>query len=144
MNRIVSKSPSKQRKTAANASLHTQRKRLRARCLDPNYASIRNVTIRVGDEVEIRRGDFGHPNSQKGEKGKRHGEARGKSGLRATVASVDTGSGNIFVEGLTHSKADGKEEGIPVHASNVVVVKVDDSDPIRLKKLQSRNGGDDE
>ena len=57
---------------------------------------------------------------------------------------VDTGSGNIFVEGLTHSKADGKEEGIPVHSSNVVVVKVDDSDPIRLKKLQSRNGGDDE
>ena len=78
------------------------------------------------------------------EKGKRHGEDRGKSGLRATVASVDTGSGNIFVEGLTHSKADGKEEGIPVHASNVVVVKVDDNDPIRLKKLQSRNGGDDQ
>ena len=141
---MVSKSPNKQRKAAANASLHTQRKRLRARCLDPNYLNIRNVTIRVGDEVEIHRGDFGHPNSQKGDKGKRHGEARGKSGLRATVAGVDTGSGNIFVEGLTHSKADGKEEGIPVHSSNVVVVKVDDSDPIRLKKLQSRNGGDDE
>ena len=78
---MVSKSPSKQRKTAANAPLHKQRKRLRARCLDPNYANIRNVTIRVGDEVEIHRGDFGHPNSQKGEKGKRHGEARGKSGL---------------------------------------------------------------
>ena len=78
------------------------------------------------------------------DRGKRHGEARGKSGLRATVASVNTGSGHIFVEGLTHSKADGKEEGIPVHASNVVVVKVDDSDPLRLKKLQSRNGGGDE
>ena len=78
---MSSKSPNKQRKAAANASLHTQRKRLRARCLDPNYLNIRNVTIRVGDEVEIHRGDFGHPNSQKGEKGKRHGEARGKSGL---------------------------------------------------------------
>ena len=141
---MVSKSPNKQRKAAANASLHTKRKRLRARCLDPNYINIRNVTIRVGDEVEIHRGDFGHPNSQKGDKGKRHGEARGKSGLRATVASIDTSGGHIFVEGLTHSKADGKEEGIPVHPSNVVVVKVDDSDPIRLKKLQSRNGGDDE
>ena len=141
---MVSKFPGKQRKTAAHASLHTKRKRLRARCMDPNYASIRNVTIRVGDEVEIRRGDFGHPNSEKGEKGKRHGEARGKSGLRATVASVNTGSGHIFVEGLTHSKADGKEEGFPVHPSNVVVVKVDASDPLRLKKLQSRNGGGDE
>ena len=141
---MVSKSPNKQRKAAANAPLHTQRKRLRARCLDPNYTSIRNVTIRVGDEVEIHRGDFGHPNSQKGEKGKRHGEPRGKSGLRAKVAGIDTGSGHVFVEGLTHSKADGKEEGIPVHSSNVVVVKVDDSDPIRLKKLQSLNGGDDE
>ncbi len=141
---MSSKSPSKQRKNAANAPLHTQRKRLRARCLDPNYSNIRNVTIRVGDEVEVHRGDFGNPNSLKGEKGKRHGEARGKSGLRAAVAGIDTGSGHIFVEGLTHSKADGKEEGIPIHSSNVVVVKIDDSDPIRLKKLQSRNGGDDE
>ena len=49
------------------------------------------------------------------------------------VASVDSSSGHIYIEGLTHSKADGKEEGIPVHSSNVVVVKIDDSDPIRLK-----------
>ena len=138
---MVSKSPNKQRKSAANAPLHQQRKRIRARCLDPNYASVRNITIRVGDEVEVHRGDFGHPNSQKGEKGKRHGEARGKSGVRATVAGVDTKSGHIFVEGITHSKADGKEEGIPIHPSNLVVVKVNDSDPIRLKSLQSRNGG---
>ena len=141
---MVSKSPGKQRKAAANAPLHKQRKRLRARCLDPNYANVRNVTIRVGDEVEIHRGDFGNPNSQKGEKGKRHGEARGKSGLRAAVASVNNSTGHIMVEGVTHSKADGKDEGIPIHASNVVVVKIDDSDPIRLKKLQSRNGGGDE
>ncbi|DAC63689.1 MAG TPA: hypothetical protein D7I10_01530 [Candidatus Poseidoniales archaeon] len=141
---MVSKSPNKQRKSAANAPLHVQRKRLRARCLDPAYANVRNVTIRVGDTVEVRRGDFGHPNSAKGEKGKRSGDARGKAGLRAAVASVDSSSGHIFIEGLTHSKADGKEEGIPVHSSNVVVVKIDDSDPIRLKKLQSMNGGDDE
>ena len=141
---MVSKSPNKQRKTAANAPLHQQRKRLRARCLDPNYNNIRSITIRVGDEVEIRRGDFGHPNSQKGEKGKRHGEARGKAGHRATVASVNTQSGHVMIEGVTHSKADGKDEGIPIHASNVVVVKIDDSDPLRLKKLQSLNGGDDE
>ncbi len=141
---MSSKSPNKQRKYAANAPLHTQRKRLRARCLDPNYSNIRNVTIRVGDEVEVHRGDFGHPNSQKGEKGKRHGEARGKAGHRARVANVDTSTGHVMIEGVTHSKADGKDEGIPIHASNVVVVKIDESDPIRLKKLQSRNGGDDE
>ncbi len=141
---MVSKSPNKQRKAAANASLHNKRKRLRARCLDPAYSGVRNVTVRVGDEVEVRRGDFGHPNSQKGEKGKRHGEARGKSGLRAKVAGIDSKTGSIFIEGLVHSKADGKDEGIPVHCSNVVVVKIDDSDPIRLKKLQSRNGGDNE
>ena len=140
---MVSKSPNKQRKSAAKSPLHTRRKRIRARCLDPNYTSVRSVTIRVGDEVEVRRGDFGHPNSQKGEKGKRHGESRGKSGVRARVAGVDTSSGRIFVEGITHSKADGKEEGIPLHPSNVVVVKIDDSDPIRLKDLQSRNGGDE-
>mgnify|MGYP006146047027 CR=1 FL=1 len=140
---MVSKSPNKQRKTAANAPLHTQRKRIRARCLDPNYTSVRNITLRVGDEVEIHRGDFGHPNSQKGEKGKRHGEARGKSGLRARIAGVETKTGHIFIEGLTHTKADGKEEGIPVHPSNVVVVKIDDSDDLRRKYLAARNGGDE-
>ncbi len=140
---MVSKSPNKQRKAAAKSPLHTRRKRIRARCLDPNYSSVRSVTIRVGDEVEVHRGDFGHPNSQKGEKGKRHGESRGKSGVRARVAGVDTSSGRVFVEGITHSKADGKEEGIPLHPSNVVVVKIDDSDPIRLKDLQTRNGDDE-
>ena len=140
---MVRKSPNKQRKTAANAPLHTQRKRIRARCLDPNYTSVRNITLRVGDEVEIHRGDFGHPNSQKGEKGKRHGEARGKSGLRARIAGVETKTGHIFIEGLTHTKADGKEEGIPVHPSNVVVVKIDDSDDLRRKYLAARNGGDE-
>ena len=64
--------------------------------------------------------------------------------VRRVLRRVVGEGGHIFVEGLTHSKADGKDEGIPVHPSNVVVVKVDDSDPIRLKKLQSRNGGDDE
>ena len=124
--------------------LHVQRKRLRARCLDPSLCKRPQRHHSVGDTVEVRRGDFGHPNSAKGEKGKRSGDARGKAGLRAAVASVDSSSGHIFIEGLTHSKADGKEEGIPVHSSNVVVVKIDDSDPIRLKKLQSMNGGDDE
>lgn len=141
---MVSKSPSKQRKAAARAPLHVQRKRMRSRCLDPSYDNVRNITICVGDEVEVHRGDFGSPNSNKAaDKGKRHGEARGKFGVSARVVRIDTNHQQIFVEGLTQSKADGKEEGISVHPSNLVVVKVNDSDPIRLKKLQFRNGGDE-
>ncbi len=64
---MVSKNPGKQRRTSNKAALHVQRKRLRARLLtdDPELQAIRTVTVRVGDEVEVVRGDFGNPNSVK-------------------------------------------------------------------------------
>ncbi len=139
---MSSSKPNKQRKNAAKAPLHTRRKRIRARCLDPAFPNVRNVTIRVGDRVSVRRGDWGNPGHDKDEGGKRLQGARGKEGVEAGVIAVDSRSGRIFVEGVSHSTAESKAEGIPVHASNVVVVKVDDSDMVRLKKLEERNGGD--
>ena len=56
---------------------------------------------------------------------------------------VDAKSGTLYVEGVSHAKSDGKEEGVPIHPSNVVVTKLDEGDPIRLKKLQERIGGDE-
>ena len=73
-----SSKPGKQRVGQRDASMHVRRKRMRARLIseDPELQSIRRVTIRVGDEVEVIRGDFGHPNSVKSDtRGKRLGQS---------------------------------------------------------------------
>lgn len=140
---MSSTKPNKQRKKAANAPIHTRRKRIRARCLDPAFPNVRNVTIRVGDIVSVHRGDWGNPGHGKDEGGKRLGGTRGKEGIEANVIGVDVRTGRIFVEGVSHSTAESKAEGIPLHASNVVVTKIDDGDVVRLKKLEERNGGDE-
>ena len=138
-----SSKPSKQRLQSNSAPAHTQRKRMRARCLDPTWGNVRSVTVRVGDTVSVRRGDWGNPGHDKDEGGKRHGGKRGKFGVEGRVLRVDAKSGTLYVEGVSHAKSDGKEEGVPIHPSNVVVTKLDEGDPIRLKKLQERVGGDE-
>ena len=64
---MVSKKAGKQRQAQTDAPIHVRRKRIRARLVtdDPELALIRTVTVRVGDEVEVLRGDFGFPNSVK-------------------------------------------------------------------------------
>ncbi len=132
----------------SKAPIHVRRKRMRARLItdDPNMKDIRSVTVRVGDEVEVTRGDFSHPNSVKADsRGKRLGQARGRAGVKAKVASVDTGNGFIFVDGLTQSTADGKEEAIPISPSNVIVTKLYEGDPLRIQRIMNRvSGGDSE
>ena len=132
----------------SKAPIHVRRKRMRARLItdDPNMKDIRSVTVRVGDEVEVTRGDFSHPNSVKPDsRGKRLGQARGRAGVKAKVANVDTGNGFIFVDGLTQSTADGKEEAIPISPSNVIVTKLYEGDPLRIQRIMNRvSGGDSE
>ena len=73
---MVSKKAGKQRTSQRDAPLHVKRKRMRARLIsdDPDLRQVRSVTVRVGDEVEVTRGDFSHPNSVKAEsRGKRLG-----------------------------------------------------------------------
>ena len=64
---MTTKKPGKNRLSQRKAPIHVKRKRIRARLLtnDPNLQNVRTVTVRVGDEVEILRGDFGNPNSIK-------------------------------------------------------------------------------
>jgi large subunit ribosomal protein L24 len=104
--------------------------------------SIRSVTVRVGDEVEVLRGDFGFPNSVKADsRGKRLGQSRGRSGIKSNVVGVDTKSGFILVEGVTTTTADGKEEALPIHPSNLIVTKLYDGDPLRIKRIMERSNG---
>ncbi len=64
---MVSKKAGKQRQAQTDAPVHVRRKRMRSRLIsdEPDMQSIRSVTIRVGDTVEVLRGDFGFPNSVK-------------------------------------------------------------------------------
>jgi large subunit ribosomal protein L24 len=124
--------------------MHIRRKRMRARLIsdDPELQNIRRVTVRVGDEVEVIRGDFGHPNSAKSDtRGKRLGQSRGRSGVSGKIAKVDSTSGMIFIDGVTSTTADGKEEAVPIHPSNVIVTKLFEGDTLRLKRLLERTGG---
>ena len=90
--------------------------------------------MRVGDTVEVQRGDFGHPS-----KGKRLREARGRAGVEAKVVGINSDGGCILIEGITNSKADNKEEGVPIHVSNVVVTRLDETDPLRMNNLLNRS-----
>ena len=140
---MTTKNPGKNRLSQSKAPIHVKRKRMRARLItnDPNLQNIRTVTVRVGDEEEVLRGDFGNPNSTKSDsKGKRLGQSRGRAGLKSKVNRVDTSSGRIFVDGLTITTADGKEEAIPIHPSNLVVTALYEGDPVRIKQLIERGG----
>jgi large subunit ribosomal protein L24 len=110
---------------------------------DPDLAMIRTVTVRVGDEVEVLRGDFGFPNSVKADsRGKRLGQSRGRAGVKSSIVGVDTKSGYVLVEGVTSNTADGKEQALPIHPSNLIVTKLYDGDPLRIKRIMERaNGG---
>ena len=142
---MVSKKAGKQRQAQADAPIHVRRKRIRARLVsdNPDLALIRTVTVRVGDEVEVLRGDFGFPNSVKADsRGKRLGQSRGRAGVKSRIVGVDTKSGYVLVEGVTTSTADGKEEALPIHPSNLIITKLNDGDPLRIKRIMERaNGG---
>ncbi|MFQ5911087.1 MAG: 50S ribosomal protein L24 [Thermoplasmata archaeon] len=112
----------KQRKELYNAPWHRRRKRMAAH-LSPKYlgdekkAYPRAVPVRKGDTVLVVRG------ADKGHEGK--------------VASTDTKSMTITIEGLTRKKADGTQIGKKIHPSNVTITKLDLSDPMRREKIEA-------
>ena len=128
---VKSKKPGKQRKEQANAP---DRKEEENACSpttkesDSRLDGVRSVTVRVGDTVRVIRGDFAHG-------GKRVGGKRNANPLEGNVINVDSNTGRLFIEGATSTKSDNKEEAVPVHCSNVVVVKLDETDKLRMQKL---------
>ncbi len=118
---MVSSKPRIQRKRAANAPLHTRRAAV-ASHLDPKLLEKskvrmpRALPVRKGDVVRIMRGGF-----------------RGREGK---VLSVDSVAGTVVIEGITIEKVDEKKVERPIHASNLMIVKLDDTDAWRRKKFQ--------
>src|SRR2546425_881262 len=118
---MSSTQPRTQRKRAANAPLHTKRimasSHLAPEIHDKSKAHLpRALPVRKGDTVRIMRGGF-----------------RGKEGK---VVSVDRVHGTVVIEGITIEKVDEKKVARPLHASNLLIVRMDDTDPWRRRKFE--------
>lgn len=105
-----------------NAPWHKKRKRMAAHLSakylgDEKKTYPRAVPVRKGDTVLVIRG------ADKGHEGK--------------VATTDTKSMTITIEGLTMKKADGTQVGRKIHPSNVIITKLDLSDPMRREKFEA-------
>ncbi len=80
----------------------------------------RSIGIRVGDEVEVKAGDF--------------------KGMEGEVTRVDTDSNRIEIEGVEIATADETEVSSPVHPSNVVITDLE-GDDMRDKIIERRSEG---
>ena len=109
----------KQRKARANAPLHMKRRMVAAHldsALMREY-NVRSLTVRKGDTVKVLRG------------------GEGVKGVESKVAKVDLSECKIIIENVTVAKADGTLTQRAVDPSNVVITKLDLSDPWRKEKL---------
>ena len=77
--------------------------------------SIRTLPVRKGDTVKVLRGD-----------------SKGKTGK---VTKVSLAKLRIYVESVDVTRADGTKSLYPVHASNLVITKLDLSDAKRVEKI---------
>ena len=121
---MVSSKARNQRKARANAPIHVKRKMLSAHLSDDlskEYGK-RSARVCVGDTVLVLRG------------------AEGIRGVEGKVIGVDTNEGRITVEGITISQADKTEVARPVHASNVVITKLNLDDAWRKDALKRGKG----
>ena len=102
-----SKSPRKQRRQIRNAALHERKNMLKCRLdefLQDEYG-LRSLVIKKGDLVRIMRGQFR--------------DTEGK------VTNVSYKKGLVYLDNTTITKADGKEASVPVHPSNLMLVKLE-------------------
>jgi large subunit ribosomal protein L24 len=118
---MTSTKPRTQRRRAAQAPLHTKRL-LASSHLAPEIHDKakgrmpRAIPVREGDTVRIMRGGF-----------------RGREGK---VVSVDRTDGTVVIEGITIEKVDEKKVQRPVHASNLMIIRMDDTDAWRRRRFE--------
>ena len=102
-----SKSPRKQRRFLKASPLHAHKKLLRCRLdefLQEEYG-LRNLVVKKGDLVRVMRGQFR--------------DTEGK------VNKVDYGRVRVYIDSASGAKSDGKEVPIPIHPSNLMLVKLE-------------------
>ena len=114
----------KQRKARTEAPLHIKRRMVAAH-LDSGLMreyNVRSLTVRKGDTVKVLRG------------------AEGVKGVESKVVKVDLKDCKIIIENITVAKADGTQKQRTVDPSDVVITKLDLSDPWRKEKLDGLKG----
>ncbi len=111
---VTSSQPRKQRKFRYNAPLHIKGKFLSAHLSDDLRKEHNISTLRVieGDTVKVMRGDY--------------------AGTEGKVNAVNVKREYVTIDGVAVVKADGKEEPRPVHASNLLITKLNLEDERRL------------
>lgn len=110
--------PSKQRRLLYQAPAHRIKKLLAAplsKDLRKNHGR-RSYPVRKGDTVKIVRGDF--------------------AGIEGKITKVDTHRQRLFVEGVTREKVAGTSTNVSVHASKVMVTKLNLDDKWRSESLK--------
>ncbi|MFO7619263.1 MAG: 50S ribosomal protein L24 [Thermoplasmata archaeon] len=126
---ISSKKPRKQRKGRFNAKPHNKRRLISAHlCGDSGNDLIhqyncRSLPVIKGDMVRILRGD------------------EDILGKEATVTKIFTRNFAIGLDGINIKKADGSEITRKIAPSNVVIIKLNLSDPKRKEKLEKLKEG---
>jgi len=111
-----------QRKTQANAPSHVKRKMLSAHLsndLRTQYG-VRTARVCKGDTVAVIRGEE---------------DVRGTEGK---VLEIFTNTGRVSIEGITINQADGTATVRPVHASNLIITKLNTEDQWRIDSLSKK------
>ena len=111
-----------QRKRLHNAPAHTKSKAVAAHLsteLRGKYG-VRAARVCRGDTVVVIRGN----EDIKGNEGK--------------VMEVLTGKGCVIIDGITINQADGTAVARPIHASNLVITKLDLSDEWRAESISKK------
>ncbi len=114
----MSKQPRKERKKLYNAPLHKRRKWIASHLAEDLMLKYRRRSIPVirGDTVKVMRGEFkGHIDK---------------------VREVLLKKQMIEVEGVVTTKVDGSKVPRPIHPSNVMITKLNLTDPWRRRKLE--------
>ena len=109
----------KQRKELFNAPLHKRRKWISAH-LEENLLlkyDKRGIPVIKGDTVRVMRGSF--------------------KGHEDKVVHVNIRRRQVEIEGMTMTKADNKKIAKPIHASNLMITKLNLTDKWRRSKLES-------
>lgn len=113
----MSTQPRKERRTLNNMPVHKNRAAIASPLDEPLLIKYdkRTATLRKGDTVRVMRGEY--------------------AGTTGKVLEVNTRTRKVTVDGVTVTKAKATQVARPLDPSNLLITKLDLTDPKRREKL---------